>query len=70
VITSQKEIDKKYPTDIWINKGDDGLDYASIIQCDQIRTVDKRRIIKKIGHLSDPIMENVDQALKISLGIT
>lgn len=69
VITSQKEIDKKYPTDIWINKGDGGLDCASIIQCDQIRTVDKRRIISKTGHFSDSIMDNVDQALKISLGI-
>jgi len=59
VITSQKEIDKQYPTDVW----------TSIIQCDQIRTVDKSRIIKKIGYIDVSIMKKVDKALKISLGL-
>lgn len=69
VITSQKEIDKQYPTDVWIDKGEGGLDYQSIIQCDQIRTVDKSRIIKKIGYIDVSIMKKVDKALKISLGL-
>ena len=70
VITSQKEIDKKYPTDIWISKGAGGLDYPSIIQCDQIRTIDKNRIIKKYGFLDISIMKKVNKALKISLDLT
>lgn len=68
VITSQKDIDKQYPTDVWIDKGEEGLDYPSI-QCDQIRTVDKSRIIKKIGYIDVSIMKKVDKALKISLGL-
>lgn len=69
VITSQKEISKKFPTDVWVNKGKGGLDYPSIIQCDQIRTVDKRRIIKKVGIIDESIMKDVDKALKISLDL-
>lgn len=46
-----------------------GLDYPSIIQCDQIRTVDKNRIIKKFGCLNVSIMEEVNRALKISLDL-
>ena len=69
VITSQKEIDKQYPTDVWIDEGEGGLDYPSIIQCDQIRTVDKSRIIKKIGYIDVSIMKKVDKALKISLDL-
>lgn len=69
VITSQKEISKKYPVDVWLKKGEGGLKYASIIQCDQIRTIDKRRIINKIGHFGDSVLEEMDQALKISLAL-
>ena len=69
VITSQKEIDKKYPTDVWIEKGEGGLEQASIIQCDQIRTIDKRRIVKKIGAVDLSIMKEVERALKISLDL-
>ena len=51
VIASQKEIDKKYPTDVWTEKGEGGLNNPSIIQCDQIRTIDKKRIIKRFKSL-------------------
>ncbi|MBA7496818.1 Endoribonuclease EndoA [subsurface metagenome] len=67
IITNQKEISKKYPVDVWIDKGEGELNYASIVQCDQIRTIDKRRIIKNIGHLSDSIIQEIDEAIKISL---
>lgn len=70
IITSQKEIDKKYPTDVWIKEGEGGVDYPSIIQCDQIRSIDKRRIIKKFECLNSSIMEKVNKALKISLGLS
>jgi len=69
IITSQKEIDKKYPTDVWINEGEGGVDYPSIIQCDQIRSIDKGRIIKKFECLNSSIMEDVNKALKISLDL-
>jgi len=69
VITSQKEISKQYPTDVWIAKGEGGLDYPSIIQCDQIRTIDKARVIKKIGSLNTSKMKEVDQAIKVSLSL-
>jgi mRNA interferase MazF len=69
VITSQKEISKKFPTDVWVDKGKGGLDYPSIIQCDQIRTVDKGRLINKVGTIDESIMKDVDKALKISLDL-
>ncbi|MBN2408427.1 MAG: type II toxin-antitoxin system PemK/MazF family toxin [Candidatus Aminicenantes bacterium] len=69
VITSQKRLSKKYPVDVWVRKGEGGLDIPSIILGDQIRTVDKRRIVQKLGRMSDPIMEEVDKAIKISLAL-
>jgi mRNA interferase MazF len=69
VITSQKEISKKYPTDVWLDKGEGGLNSPSIIQGDQIRTIDKKRIIKKLKSLDAKRMFEVNNALKISLGL-
>lgn len=70
VITRQKEIKKKYPTDVWVKKGDGGLEKDSIIQCDQIRTIDKKRIIEKYGCFDTAIMEEIDKSIKISLDLT
>jgi mRNA interferase MazF len=69
VVTSQKEIDRKYPTDVWIKKNEGGLGIPSIVQCDQIRTIDKSRIIKKFGCLNASIMDEVNEAIKISLDL-
>lgn len=70
VITSQKEISRPYPTDVWIDRGEGGLDSSSIIQCDQISTIDKKRIKKKQGSLTHTIMKKVNEAIKISLDLT
>ncbi|GAI25337.1 unnamed protein product [marine sediment metagenome] len=70
VITRQKEIKKKYPTDVWVKKDDGGLEKDSIIQCDQIRTIDKKRIIEKYGFFDTAIMEEIDKSIKISLALT
>ena len=69
VVTSQKEIDKKYPTDVWTDKGEGGLDNPSIIQCDQIRTIDKKRIIKRFESIDTSRMEEVNEALRVSLDL-
>jgi len=37
---------------------------------EQIRTIDKSRLKEKIGELPDDVMERVNNALLISLGVT
>lgn len=71
VITSRRRLEnkKKYPTHVWIDKGKGGLKKDSIIQCEQIRTIDKKRIIKKIGHLDDDFMQKVEEAIRIILSM-
>ena len=69
VITSQKRLSQKYPVDVWVKMGEGGLKVPSIILCDQIRTIDKGRIAKKLGQFSAPVMAEVDKALKLSLAL-
>ena len=66
-ITSQ--INKaKLPTHIEISGLEYGLSKDSVILLEQIRTIDKKRLREKIGHLNDEVMIKVDIAMKISFG--
>ncbi|MBE7054220.1 MAG: type II toxin-antitoxin system PemK/MazF family toxin [Ruminococcaceae bacterium] len=67
-ITSQ--INKaKLPTHIELVGEDYGLSKDSVILLEQVRTLDKRRLKERIGHLDDDKMELVNTALLISLGL-
>ncbi len=66
-VTSQ-HIDNIRPFDVLI-KRTSGLDKDSKAVLNQIRSIDKRRLVKKIGKLDAFTMEKVDEGLKISLGL-
>ena len=68
-ITSQ--INKaKMPTHIEIDANEYGLSKNSVVLAEQIRTIDKKRLKEKIGHLDDKLMYKVNQALEVSFGLT
>jgi mRNA interferase MazF len=46
-----------------------GLSVVSVALLNQIRTVDRRRLVKRLGAADTQTMEQVDQAIKISLDI-
>lgn len=68
-ITSQ--INKaKMPTHIEIGTEDCGLARDSVVLLEQVRTIDKRRLKEKIGHLEEDMMRRVNTALEISFGLS
>ena len=67
-ITSKK-FSKEFPTNVKLSKEDSGLDRDSMILLNQIATIDKSRIKKRISNLDSFIMDKVDMAIKISLGL-
>ena len=58
----------RLPTHVPVLAGENGLQKDSVIQAEQIRTLDKRRLRERIGSIGPEIMEQVSQALRISLG--
>lgn len=67
-ITSQ--INKaKLPTHVEINAEEYGITKDSVILLEQIRTIDKKRLKEKVGHLSDELMKKVDDSLQVSFGL-
>ena len=47
-----------------------GLAKDSVILLEQIRTLDKRRLKEKMGHLDDEVMQQVNNAMAISFGLS
>lgn len=58
-----------FPREVVIDPEDSGLLKRSAVVLNQIRSVDRRRLIKRLGALSRQTMRRVDEALKISLGL-
>ncbi len=67
-ITS-KVFTKEFPTNVTISPKDSGLEKVSTILLNQIRTIDKSRIIKRVQSLSPELMSKVDMGIRVSLDI-
>jgi len=60
---------KKYPVTVLIDQGEDGLKESPMVNLAQVLTIDKGRLIKKLGKLREDKMCEIDESIKISLGI-
>lgn len=67
-ITSQMN-KAKLPTHIEVDSKVYSLVKDSVILLEQIRTIDKKRLREKTGHLDENMMRKVDKALLVSLGL-
>jgi len=57
------------PSHVFVPAGVGGLSQDSVVLCEQIRVIDKRRIIKVLGHLDEPYLQQVARALSAILGL-
>ena len=59
-----------YPTEVLIPaQGKAGLSVDSVVLLNQLRSVDKKRLVKRLGKLSAEHLAQVDRSLRISLGL-
>lgn len=61
--------DPPYPTEVILEAAADGLPMRSAVLLNQIRSVDRRRLVKRLGQASPDTMKRVDRAMQISLGL-
>jgi mRNA interferase MazF len=59
----------KLPTHIEVFADKYGLARDSVILLEQIRTIDKKRLKEKMGHLDDDVMNRVNDAITVSFGL-
>ena len=67
-ITSQKD-KTKLPTHIQVTSEGCGLQKDSIVLLEQVRTLDKKRLRERMGHVEEAVMEKVDFAIAVSFGL-
>ena len=66
-ITSSVLGGKIYPTEVFISAGEGGLLHDSVVLLNQIRTIDRARLVKKLGDPTIARMNAVSRAIIISL---
>ncbi|MDQ6609754.1 MAG: type II toxin-antitoxin system PemK/MazF family toxin [Bacteroidota bacterium] len=70
-LTTRKNSRTIYPNETLLKAGSFGLPNESIVLCYQVRTIDKRRLIKLYGTIADVATQNaILDALKFQFGIT
>ena len=67
-ITS-KIFSRQFPTNVEVDKTNSPLKEQSTILLNQIRTIDKKRIIKNYGKISSRKLKEVEEAIMNSLGL-
>jgi mRNA interferase MazF len=67
-ITSKFD-DRLYPTEVLIEPPEGGLKTTSVILLNQIRSIDRQRLSKRIGAIGSEKLNEVDRAIQISLGL-
>lgn len=58
-----------FPREVIIEPIESGLPKRSAVIANQIRSVDRERLMTRLGQLSAASLRRVDEALKISLGL-
>jgi len=67
-ITSQFE-EPLYPTEVLLKAGEGGMKKDSVILLNQIRSVDKKRLVRRLGRIDAEAMHRVGRSIQISLGL-
>ena len=60
---------RESPVTVLIPAGEGGLIRRSVVNLPQLLTIDKGRLRKHLGSLKESIMEQVDEAIRISLDV-
>lgn len=59
-----------YPVEVIVEPSRaNGLSERSAIRLDQIRTMDRRRLIRRLGSADEETIRQVDRAIRVSLGL-
>lgn len=58
-----------YPTEVVLDPRESGLRQPSAVLLNQIRSIDRTRLIRRLGRASGASMQRIDRAIRISLGL-
>ena len=62
-------LERIYPFEVFLAKGVGNLPKDSKVKCDQIRTLDKSRLVALVGTLRKREVEQIEKSLRIHLAL-
>jgi len=65
-ITSQN---RNIRSHVRIAKGESGLSLESFAKCEDVRSIAKQRLTKRLGKVSKPVIESVEEKLRFLIGL-
>jgi mRNA interferase MazF len=68
-LTSRKT-ERVYPFEALIEPPEGGLTLRSKVLLMQLRSIDKRRVVRVVGRVTDATMASVEEALRVATGLT
>ena len=69
VIPITSSTKKVYPFETLLSSQESGLPKSSKAKCNQIRTIDKKRLVKSLGKVSKKELKEIEDSLSIHLGM-
>lgn len=70
ILLTTKDKKSTLPTHVTLHKEQcEGLAYDSVIMCEQMRTIDKKRIRDKVGRINEESLDEVMRAVKVSINM-
>ena len=60
---------RKYPVTVLLNRNEGGLKESSMVNLAQVLTLDKTRLMKRLGSVKAEKLREVDMAIRVSLGL-
>jgi mRNA interferase MazF len=60
---------KEFPVTVVLPAGEGGLKQRSMVNLAQLLTIDKGRLKRRLGNISDPVIEQVNEAVRVSLDV-
>ncbi|MEQ1758254.1 MAG: type II toxin-antitoxin system PemK/MazF family toxin [Vicinamibacterales bacterium] len=67
--TDRRNIRRMYPFLVAVSAREGGLELDSVVDCGQIMTIDRGRIVQVRGVVTERTMKEVDDALRVSLSL-
>jgi mRNA interferase MazF len=67
-ITSKFEL-PLYPTEVPIMAPEGGLSLDSVVLLNQVRSIDRQRLVRRLGRLKPDTIAKVERAIQISFGL-
>jgi mRNA interferase MazF len=66
---TSKHTERVYPFETVVEPPEGGLTRRSKVMLMQLRSVDKKRLLDRMGSVSDATMQSVERALRVATGL-